>query len=104
MINFIFGKLLVEIQTSHEKLVKCKTRRKKEDQGERGGGGKGEVGNGGREGGRGREGREGRWRELEGRLVWRVGVFIDRTEKYVFVVTINCNIHVYCYRDYCKVC
>ena len=28
MINYIFVKLLVEIQTSHEKLVKCKTRRK----------------------------------------------------------------------------
>ena len=31
MINYIFDKLLVEIKTSYEKLVKCKTRRKKKD-------------------------------------------------------------------------
>ena len=29
MINYIFDKLLVEIQTSHEKLVKCNKKEKK---------------------------------------------------------------------------
>ena len=29
MINYIFVKLIVEIQKSHKKLVKCKTRRNK---------------------------------------------------------------------------
>ena len=30
MINYIFDKLLVEIQTSHEKLVKCNKKEKKQ--------------------------------------------------------------------------
>ena len=29
MINYIFDKLLVKIQMSHVKLIKCKTRKKK---------------------------------------------------------------------------
>ena len=30
MMNYIFDKLLVEIQTSHEKLVKCNKKEKKQ--------------------------------------------------------------------------
>ena len=30
MINYIFDKLLVQIQTSHEKLVKCNKKEKKQ--------------------------------------------------------------------------